>query len=502
MGEAAGRWIRVSTGGQNEGSQIPDIDAWCASHGYEVAETYTLHGKSASKGEQQPMIDAMLADMHAGVIKVLVVWKSDRIERRGPRFVFNLLWEIQNAGGRVEFVTEPYLNVTGPGQELMLTNMSVLAREESRTKSDRTRINRATIAGNGAFAGRAPWGMVTTGEKYHKGLALTDAGRKYLPEIYNRVADGASLGEVAAWLFRQHAGCPSPGDPHICRAWWERSIGGIIRNPAYRGSYCGHDGRELYRLPESERAVDASLWKRANDSLDSRPQRGKANPEGRAMLAEALFCPKCDGPMYRLVSRNYEVKNKVKTGRVLSSYTNYRCSGKGPQRKSACKNSVDVVTVDTLVDAAMREIHDHIVRTEFVPGHNHQAEIDEIGYQLRQLPLRGLDEDAEDAERARLRAEKRRLASLPATADEWVPVDTGVSYADQWAAQTPQQRGDWLRSKGVRIYASKDTSALPALVEALTGKLAKRTAERFAVKTDGTVTVAIYYGVLGSALAA
>ena len=82
MREPAGRWFRVSTGGQDEEHQIPDIDAWCDSHDYDVRKTYQLHGKSASKGKQDKAIAEVIADMHAGVIRVLVVWQSSRIERK------------------------------------------------------------------------------------------------------------------------------------------------------------------------------------------------------------------------------------------------------------------------------------------------------------------------------------------------------------------------------------------------------------------------------------
>jgi DNA invertase Pin-like site-specific DNA recombinase len=50
MGDKAGRWFRVSTGKQDEDNQVPDVDVWCDSHDYDVAQTYILHGKSAFKG--------------------------------------------------------------------------------------------------------------------------------------------------------------------------------------------------------------------------------------------------------------------------------------------------------------------------------------------------------------------------------------------------------------------------------------------------------------------
>ena len=61
-----------------------------------------------------------------------------------------------------------------------------------------------------------------------------------------------------------------------------------------------------------------------------------------------------------------------------------------------------------------------VLRPVFHPAERHQVELDDITQQLRDLPLRELDEDAE---RARLRAARRELAGLPASPwTEHVPV--------------------------------------------------------------------------------
>ena len=45
--------------------------------------------------------------MTAGVIQVLVVWYSARIERRGAYDHFKLAYLVRQAGGRIEYVAEP-----------------------------------------------------------------------------------------------------------------------------------------------------------------------------------------------------------------------------------------------------------------------------------------------------------------------------------------------------------------------------------------------------------
>ena len=64
----AGIWVRVSTGGQDEANQVPDIERHCVAHGYTIAERYELNDKSASKGQQEAKLDEMLDDMRDGTI--------------------------------------------------------------------------------------------------------------------------------------------------------------------------------------------------------------------------------------------------------------------------------------------------------------------------------------------------------------------------------------------------------------------------------------------------
>ena len=52
-GDRAGTLIRVSSGGQDEANQEPDVERYCAGRGYRAVKSYVLHDKSAFKGEQQ-----------------------------------------------------------------------------------------------------------------------------------------------------------------------------------------------------------------------------------------------------------------------------------------------------------------------------------------------------------------------------------------------------------------------------------------------------------------
>ena len=66
-GDRAGTLIRVSSGGQDEANQVPDVERYIREHGYREVKgkRHTLHDKSAYKGEQQEALDQVVADMQA-----------------------------------------------------------------------------------------------------------------------------------------------------------------------------------------------------------------------------------------------------------------------------------------------------------------------------------------------------------------------------------------------------------------------------------------------------
>ena len=280
--ENAGVWVRVSTGGQDEANQLPDIERYCKQHGYRIAETYTVHGKSASKGRHQPDLDKMLADIRAGLITVLVIWHSDRIERRPGKALLDLLAEVKTAGGRVESVQEPQLGQLDFGSQVTTFIAGLVNHEKSAHLSDQVHSGHARVDANKAFRGRVPFGYTTEGPKYDRRLVPTDLGRAVIPVAYQMIIDGKSLRVVGEWLTGQTG-----------REWWAKIVAEMIRRPVYRGHHQNSHGVTVHKC---EALVDAATWKRANDSLDARPKRGKVYAENRAMLAGALTLPGVQRP--------------------------------------------------------------------------------------------------------------------------------------------------------------------------------------------------------------
>ena len=99
-----------------------------------------------------------------------------------------------------------------------------------------------------------------------------------------------------------------------------------------------------------------------------------------------------------------------------------------------------------------------VMRYEIVYGNEAEieAELERIKFELSQLGKLGLGDEEEDAERARLRAERDRVASTEVIEDRVELVETDDTYLGLWERLGASERGPWLAEHGFRIAASKE----------------------------------------------
>jgi DNA invertase Pin-like site-specific DNA recombinase len=435
VGESAARWLRVSTGAQDEANQVPDVDLWCSEHGYVVRKTYTLRGKSASKGKQDAALDEMVEDMRLGLFTVLVVWSSDRIERRGAYNAFDLARRVRDAGGRIEYVKDSYLNTANEMSDVMLALAATRDKLESKRKTERTLMVQGRIRTAGAFVGKPPFGYEVAGEKYARQLVPSDEGRRLIPEVYDRCIAGQSLARIGGWL-----------EGETGQQWWPRRVSGTLRNPVYRGVQEDDQGRPIHRC---EALVDASIWRQANESLGRHGKRGPENKFDSALLSGVLYCgnPDCpngaDSPMYR-----------HRSSKANGNREYYRCAGRGTQRKG-CGNMVRLEILDWIVTRMLARNDVLYKEPRTILGTDYAAELEEIRFEIRSLATMDLTDDEYDARLKELRVERDRLAALPTVPDRMDYVETGETYGQIWKRLNPAERGPWLRSRGYKIRATR-----------------------------------------------
>ena len=372
-----GAWIRVSSGSQDEANQVPQVIAYCVDRKYWVACWYVVHAKSAYKGEHQKDLDQALTDMRYGETTALVIWHSDRIERRPGKALLDVLVEFGDAGGRVESVQEPTLGQVDFGGQVTTFMAGLVNHEKSKHISEQVRLAHERIRANNGLSGHAPWGYKRAGEKYNKTIVPTDICRKYAPQIFQRCIDGQSLRSICEWLDAE--GVP----PARGGRWNEGSLHQIIKNMTYAGrrqdeGEIGPNGKPTRKnrrtIMTCEAVVSMDLWERANEALRKRPRRGpgvRGLLPNRPLLAN-LKCARCDdSPMYRIKSSD---------GKYY-----YRCFGRAPRRKG-CGNMVSRDRLENMVAVRMLAWNDEPHQTrKWMPGKTWDSEIAEIAQDIREL---------------------------------------------------------------------------------------------------------------------
>lgn len=442
-GEPCGVWVRVSSDAQTEANQIPDINAHVESHGYHVERRYVLHDKSAFKGEQVESLNQMLADMASGVITVLVIWSSDRLDRRGPKYAWGTLAAAELAGGRIESVQDPEFGGDSIGDELLTSMRMSRARDESKLKRERNLIARETIHANGGLDGKPPWGFETgQGVKLNRPLVPTAQAREYVPQIYGAVIAGKTLADICRWL--QSEGVKPTGIAKQENAkgksgkWWPGVLADMIRNPIYMGIRVNGDGvtTATYDPP----LVTADVWQAANQALTGRPKRrGPVLAENRSYLSGPARCYWCSGPMYRI--RTY-----------------LRCAGSGADRKTcSARNTISLAVAEQLASDVLGSLStpEYAVKTVSGNGPAIAAKLARIEFERGQVARRpGLTWDQVEAEMQKLRKEWEKVNATPRTPDHREFVPTGESKGDRWKRLSVDGKAEFLRSE-IQVFFAK-----------------------------------------------
>jgi DNA invertase Pin-like site-specific DNA recombinase len=366
--EPAGIWIRVSSGGQDEGSQLPDIERHCTVQGYRVERRYELHDRSASKGEQQAKLDAMISDMREGAIRVLVCWHDDRLERRGGMDLLKILADVKDAGGRVESTQQGRLGLETLDDRISSFVSGEIANQKSVHLAEQVKIGLAATRRNMGVYTSLPWGYeAATGARRNKTASPIDECLEYWPQVLQRCIDGDSCRTIARWLDSKGVKPTNGGN------WNEDVIGRLIRNPVYCGHRLGWDNAPLLK---NEAVVSVDLWKRANEALTNRPKRGPQAPAKnlvKPMLAK-LKCARCGSPMYRIHAGSRDRDNFY-----------YRCAGSGPQRKG-CGNMVPLGRLERMVAVRFLAWNDKPYQIrEWVEGRNWDADIADLSIAISEL---------------------------------------------------------------------------------------------------------------------
>ncbi len=164
-------YLRTSTQEQHPENQLPEIKAYCETHGHDIVGIYQEQ-ESAWKSGRQVELRRLLADCQDGrPFDILIVWSLDRLSRQGIASILNLITMLKMYSVRVVSMKETWMETEGPMQELLLAVFGWAAQYESRIKSERTLAGLARARAEGKKLGR-PIGSKDTVKRTRRGYVL------------------------------------------------------------------------------------------------------------------------------------------------------------------------------------------------------------------------------------------------------------------------------------------------------------------------------------------
>src|SRR5260370_27223993 len=137
---------RVSTGSQDEASQVKDINIGAEARGITLVKVIRLHGYSASHGTQEPALREIIAGIERGDWSALLVTDSGRIDRREDLDAqAAVLLAIRSAGGGGISLAEPNYGQTDFAGRIVTLVAEHANAGESKTGQNKTYLRVSQI---------------------------------------------------------------------------------------------------------------------------------------------------------------------------------------------------------------------------------------------------------------------------------------------------------------------------------------------------------------------
>ncbi|MFC5186412.1 recombinase family protein [Actinomadura harenae] len=437
MGTAAA-FVRVSTGSQDESSQVRVIEAFARDHGIALVKIFRLKGYSASAGMQEPALREAIGDIERGMYATLIVTDSSRLDRREDLDAqAEILLAIRSAGGDVVSVTEPTFGKSDfAGRVVTLVAQHANA-EKSQVVKSTTYRGVTMIRDNGAHHGHLPAFWSCRGRRYFKQAYC--ANPRAVVDIYERVAGGESLSSVAR-IYDLY-----PNSIRNLLQFAANHTGVAECSYTYRGA------TETWTHKVTP-VVDSALWWRAHRVLEANRAGSRVNRGGRPVaqpsnwLSGVLGCPGCGGRLY--IHGGTTPAGNARTPKL-------RCGGIGKKRLSCGRfGNVDALPVVELVDRMFGNDATDVLAFQRVSGNAHEK--DALNAELRRIQARlsaTEDDDELDALVAERKAVKARISAFAVVPDSFDYAPTGQTVAQMWG------EGDDAVRRGV-VIAVRDSCGL------------------------------------------
>jgi DNA invertase Pin-like site-specific DNA recombinase len=206
--------------------QEADCRAAAVRMGLEVRQVHIDRGRSGFRNVARAGFDAAVSALTTGTVGTLIVWKVDRLSRRGMGQIGTVLDDVERAGGRIVFVQDG-LDTSQTQARLVLALLSEVARSESANIGMRVANAKAHLRNSGRWiGGQPPYGLtlVADGRLDHDPRTAPIAR-----EIAERALADEPLVRIARDLNAREIPSPRGGQ------WGTGSVAQLLKGAAFAG---------------------------------------------------------------------------------------------------------------------------------------------------------------------------------------------------------------------------------------------------------------------------
>jgi DNA invertase Pin-like site-specific DNA recombinase len=435
MAERAVLVARVSSTGQDEDNQIPDLQAWSDGHGYEVPDGHVIkiHGKSAFHGHHKPELDKAVRMIEAGLADVIVMWALDRASRQGIDAAFRFRFAVQDAGGRVEFTEYPELNGGSQEAQRAWADFADDARRESEKRIRRISSGNRRTVDSGAAIRRPKYGYALAGSKRGKEWTVDESKATVVRGMYERAVNGDTLGVIALWAAAQDGG-----------HWDASRARKILADTAYIGKAETRVNGDAYTYG-CPAIVSVETWERANAAVKApkRYVRAAVSP-----FAGIVLCGHC-GTVMRRTSEGGG-SHRVTSGRY------WRCpQGCGNVRYDEFSGRVH----NALSGIAAELLEEVIIKSDDM----RQVRLTLLESELAGIGRKGLSPAGMITRINEISAEMEAVRAEKAPRGKIQRKGTGASVGEAYKAldhDDPAAVNAWLKKHNVRVWRGGQTAGI------------------------------------------
>ena len=282
------------------------------------AERYDDGGFSGASIDR-PALRKLLADVEAGRIDCVVVYKVDRLSRSLLDFA-RLMQMFEERGVSFVSVTQDFNTRSSLGR-LTLHILLSFAQFEREIIGERTRDKLSAARRKGKWTGGRPV-LGYDLDPLGRGLRVNDAEAEQVRRMFQIASTAASLNSALAQItelgYRTKQWTSRSGKEHRSNPFTRASLARLLSNVVYTGAVL-HQGDRYGG--EHAAILSEELWQQVQQQLRLRPKR-RTCQRTEALLGTLLCCGNCGQPMRAASARLH--------GRV---YRYYVCP---PQTAGAC----------------------------------------------------------------------------------------------------------------------------------------------------------------------